>query len=89
MKPPRQKRRPTNHPVVLDLPPDAPAVESDARWHQDPAAAAELIQAGTNVHIAGAKDQAQGLTAAELAAATESCIKLGVDKATETLRLKH
>ena len=64
-----RKRRPTNHPVVLDFPRvHAPAEEIDVRCDQVPAAAAEVIQAGTNVHIAGANDQAQGLTAAVLAA---------------------
>jgi len=81
MKAPKQERTPTNQPVVLDISP--PAVGRVA-CHQHPAAAAELIKPGTDV--AGARDQAQALTAAELVAAIKSGIKVGVEEATEAMR---
>ena len=58
MKAPR-KRRPPNQPVVLDVPhDDEPAEEIHVPCHPVPAAAGEVMQASTDVRIAGAKDQA-------------------------------
>ena len=80
-------RKPTNEPVVMDLTQDGePAEETHVPHHAVPAAAAEVMQAGTDVRVAGAQDQAQELTAADLQKAIHRAVKQGVYEATKTTR---
>ena len=78
-------RKPTNEPVVMNLAQDdAPAGETHVTPHAVPAAAAEVMQAGRDVRIAGTQDQAHGLTAGDLQTAIHEEVKQGVYEATKS-----